>query len=346
MFYAIPPPCDHWSQIVTESWGTHLLIYLYDAEGSPIGMQYRNTSYAKDYFQTFWFEKNLQGDIVAVYNANGVKLISYTYDAWGNFATTYYNSCNPTSVASYNPFRYRGYYYDNETGLYYLQSRYYDSAVGRFLNADTVFDYDAGFPGYNLFVYCGNEPVFRIDISGADSNKADDDQITDEEMKSWGSGGGGPLIGGLGSGTSFAYAYNPMDAGYSHHIDLSIASNSSSFSSGILSNGYTAYTSSTFLSAGSSTTIYRWNCTNAKNLRPSNKDVSLNSGLSFSTQYRPGSAMTTIEQINATGVLFAQQDGKSHISIYPIGGTIEAWHNGGVNSIWTKALSSVVEFID
>ena len=157
------------SQIVTESWGTHLLIYLYDAEGSPIGMQYRNTSYAKDYFQTFWFEKNLQGDIVAVYNANGVKLISYTYDAWGNFATTYYNGCNPTSVASYNPFRYRGYYYDSELGMYYLQSRYYDPEVGRFINADAYISTGQGLLGNNMFAYCNNNPVCMADYNGEDA---------------------------------------------------------------------------------------------------------------------------------------------------------------------------------
>ena len=72
------------TQIVSESWGNNLLIYLYDESGSPIGMQYRTTSYAANTFDTFYFEKNLQGDIIAVYNASGVKVLSYTYDAWGN----------------------------------------------------------------------------------------------------------------------------------------------------------------------------------------------------------------------------------------------------------------------
>ena len=146
-------------------------------------------------------------------------------------------------MANFNPFRYRGYYFDTDTGLYYLQSRYYDPTTGRFLNADIVFDYDAGFPGYNLFVYCGNEPILRIDCSGADSNKMDDGELTDDEMDSWGSGGGGPLVGGPGTSSGFAYAYNPMDAGYTHHIDLSIASNSSSFTGGILTNGYASFSS-------------------------------------------------------------------------------------------------------
>ncbi len=70
------------TRIVSEAWGNNLLIYLYDESGSPIGMQYRTSSMAVDTFYTFYFEKNLQGDIVAVYNENGVKVIGYTYDAW------------------------------------------------------------------------------------------------------------------------------------------------------------------------------------------------------------------------------------------------------------------------
>ena len=77
---------------MAEEWGNHLVLYLYDADGSPIGMQSRNTSYGEGQFDTYWFEKNLQGDIVAVYNQAGTKLISYTYDAWGNSSVSYYNS--------------------------------------------------------------------------------------------------------------------------------------------------------------------------------------------------------------------------------------------------------------
>ena len=68
-------------------------IYMYDADGSPMGMRYRKESYGQYVYDTFWFDKNLQGDIVAVYDENGTKLISYKYDAWGNFTTTYHNGC-------------------------------------------------------------------------------------------------------------------------------------------------------------------------------------------------------------------------------------------------------------
>lgn len=157
------------SLIMSEEWGTNLILYLYDADGSPIGMQYRNTSYAEGVFDTYWFEKNPQGDIVAVYNQSGTKLIAYTYDAWGNSSVTYYNGGSSTT-AKYNPFRYRGYYLDSESGFYYLNSRYYDPAIGRFITADklaTVKATQFNVTDKNLYSYCDNNPVTRTDNGGA-----------------------------------------------------------------------------------------------------------------------------------------------------------------------------------
>ena len=82
-------------------------------------MQYRDSSFAEDVFETYWFEKNLQGDVVAVYDENGTMLLSYVYDAWGNTILTVDNS--RTNLAAVNPLRYRGYIYDGPTGYYYLQ---------------------------------------------------------------------------------------------------------------------------------------------------------------------------------------------------------------------------------
>ena len=161
---------ENGSQIIKEtvySGSTELytLVYLYDENGAPIGYRYRTPSYARGVFDGYFFEKNLQGDIVAVYNQNGIKVAGYAYDAWGSCTTTYYNG-GANTAAKYNPFRYRGYYYDSETGLYYLQSRYYDSAMGRFISADAYVSTGQGLLGFNMFAYCGNNQVNRIDSEG------------------------------------------------------------------------------------------------------------------------------------------------------------------------------------
>ena len=152
------------SLIVAEQWSDKLIVYLYDSTGMPIGMMYRTESYAVDQWDVFWFEKNLQGDVVAVYNSAGTKVATYNYtDAWGNHTVSYTNGGASTG-AQYNPFRYRGYYYDTDLGMYYLQSRYYDAKICRFINADSAFYHSM--PGYNLFAYCGNNPVNRYDSTG------------------------------------------------------------------------------------------------------------------------------------------------------------------------------------
>ena len=127
---------------------------------------YRTTSYAITDWDVFFFEKNLQGDIVAVYNSAGTKVASYSYiNAWGNHSVKYSNGGASTGV-QYNPFRYRGYYYDTDLGMYYLQSRYYDPNTCRFINADGYVSTGQGLTGYNMFAYCGNNPVNRIDLTG------------------------------------------------------------------------------------------------------------------------------------------------------------------------------------
>ncbi len=157
------------SQIVAEEFGIYCLVYLYDENGAPIGMQYRTQSMAVGEFQDYFFERNLQGDIVAIYNAAGKKIGTYTYDAWGNF--TFSTASDATTVEkrivrTYNPFRYRGYYYDTDTGLYYLQSRYYNPQWGRFLNADGYVSTGTGLLGYNMYAYCSNNPVMYVDPTG------------------------------------------------------------------------------------------------------------------------------------------------------------------------------------
>ena len=103
--------------------------------------------------------------VIAVYSDTGTKLISYRYDAWGNRTTTYSNG-GASTLAANNRITYRGYYYDADLGMYYLQSRYYDAKICRFINADGYISTGQGLTGYNMFAYCSNNPVTRADASG------------------------------------------------------------------------------------------------------------------------------------------------------------------------------------
>ena len=154
------------SQLIAEETNGNIRVYLYDASGSPIGMQVYNATgdFSNEWYE-FWFEKNLQGDVVAVWWGTQ-KFISYTYDAWGNFTTQYYIDGYSDLGVYDNPFTYRGYYYDYDLGLYYLQSRYYDSNTGRFISADSYVNANGDIAGFNMYAYCSNNPVMGYDPMG------------------------------------------------------------------------------------------------------------------------------------------------------------------------------------
>ena len=156
------------SQILAEETSGNITVYVYDAEGTPIGMRYHGADYSVNQWDVFWYEKNLQGDVVAVYSEAGTKLISYTYDAFGQTMSMQYNGGYSTAAYN-NPFRYRGYYYDKDLGLYYVSSRYYDPVISRWINADTTDVLTVttmGLTDKNLFAYCDNNPVMRADSGG------------------------------------------------------------------------------------------------------------------------------------------------------------------------------------
>ena len=141
-----------------------MLIYIYDENGSPIGVKHRNKNFAAEQLETYLFGKNLQGDIIAIYNTSGTAIVKYVYDAWGNIIST--SGTQATGIGAKNSLRYRGYYYDTETGLYYLRARYYDPVTGRFISADDRLSTGGDLSGMNLYAYCGNNPVNRIDPYG------------------------------------------------------------------------------------------------------------------------------------------------------------------------------------
>ena len=113
---------------------------------------------------TYYYATNIQGDVVAILNASGTAVVTYTYDAWGNILTT--TGTLSSTLGTHNPLRYRGYVYDQETGLYYLQSRYYNPEMGRFICADSLVSTGQGILGNNMFAYCLNNPVNYSDPFG------------------------------------------------------------------------------------------------------------------------------------------------------------------------------------
>ena len=146
------------NKILRESDGSKTLTYYHGGSGI-VGFEYNGIDY--------YFRKNLQGDVTEIYTAAGFKVASYVYDAWGKVLAV--NNYTADNIGDLNPIRYRSYYYDVETGLYYLNSRYYDPEVGRFINADTTdvlenAKYDIN--GLNLYAYCDNNPVAGRDDEG------------------------------------------------------------------------------------------------------------------------------------------------------------------------------------
>ncbi|HBL84814.1 MAG: hypothetical protein A2Y17_01510 [Clostridiales bacterium GWF2_38_85] len=125
------------------------LYYYYDDTGSVTGFTHNGTNY--------YYGKNIQGDVKYIYDTNGTVVVEYCYDAWGNIISV--TGSLASTIGVINPFRYRSYYYDSETGFYYLNSRYYDPQVGRFINADGLLGANQDLAGYNLFAYCSNNPV-------------------------------------------------------------------------------------------------------------------------------------------------------------------------------------------
>ena len=139
--------------LLRQTRGSDKIIFLYDEKANKYGFDYNGTKY--------YYIFNVQGDVIGILNQSGTQIVSYQYDPWGKVLSV--DGSEASTIGQLNPIRYRGYYYDTETGFYYLQSRYYDPTVRRFLNPDTLILEDAKI---DLISYCKNNPVNYVDPSG------------------------------------------------------------------------------------------------------------------------------------------------------------------------------------
>ena len=272
--------------------------------------------------------------MIALYDNAGNVHARYTYDPWGKPLSITDGSGNdvsgnPSHVANINPFRYRNYYYDAETGFYYLNSRYYDPETKRFINPDGYVSTGQGLLGFNMFAYCLNNPINRIDPSGEFALTA-----TLGGMALWKIGAAFiSLIGAVVLADTLAKnppilpslslpktQTKPKTDSKPKDIAPTIPKDPPKY-----------------------TTIYRYYASKTENLAPRiGKDYD---GLSFSTKPpRRGvsAVVTTIEQVNSTGVLMAMPTGGSHVTVIPTNGTVIQWMEQGQSSTWSQALASVV----
>ena len=169
----------HGKNVVHMTSGTDELHFFYDAQNRPAVVVYNGAAYA--------YVKSLQGDIVAILDENGNAVVSYGYDAWG--APLWCTGELAETLGKVQPFRYRGYVFDEETGLYYLRSRYYSNQFCRFLNADSLY-------ASNLFSYCHNEPVQFVDVDGTTEQTDSRNPFLEKILQEIGGGGGGAVIAG------------------------------------------------------------------------------------------------------------------------------------------------------
>ncbi len=154
--------------VIARESGDVLFYFSYDEIGQPIGIT--KASALNNTYEPYYYKKNIQGDIIGILDKDFKEVVKYTYDSWGKvLSITDENGEEITdefNIGIENPFRYRGYWYDTETGLYYLQSRYYNPEWGRFISADNLINDFTGIFSTNLYAYCNNNPVNMSDFDG------------------------------------------------------------------------------------------------------------------------------------------------------------------------------------
>ena len=144
------------SQLSQMTKNGNVLNFFYDGEGRPAYFTYNNT--------TYYYVTNLQGDVIAILDSTGAMVVNYHYDAYGVLLQI--GGTMAATLGTLNPLTYRGYVYDHDTGLYYLQSRYYNPSIRQFISADAFVSTGQGIMGYNMFAYCLNNPVCFADPTG------------------------------------------------------------------------------------------------------------------------------------------------------------------------------------
>ena len=282
----------------------------------------------------YFYRTNAQGDVKQIVDSNYNVVAYYAYDAWGKLLAVLDGNDNPITDSSHfaivNPFRYRGYIYDTETGFYYLQSRYYDPEIGRFINADGYVTTDIEPVAANMFAYCNNNPVNRDDYSGEGSRQL-------LSFANWLYAGVAALIALMIPETvkvpTTSLPKSPAEflPQLKHNVRAKKDSKAKELAPVRTKD------------LPNDTIVYRYHSSKTENLSPRPKiDYD---GLSFSTKpprIGVSAVFTTIEEINATGILTAIADGGSHVVVIPTNGTVQQWMDQGDNSLWTKVLSSLV----
>ena len=141
--------------------GDDMYVFFYDDKGTPYGVFTLIDGVQEHLFYLY----NAQGDVIAIIDDYAERVVNYEYSAWGELLSV--TGSKADTVGTLNPFRYRGYCYDTETGFYYLNSRYYDPTTQRFVNEDGILGANQDIIGYNIFTYCSNDPVNMHDSTGS-----------------------------------------------------------------------------------------------------------------------------------------------------------------------------------